>query len=135
MLTYLLIPLFIVIFFASKQFKNNSAHGGGAMIDLNHGRSRWVLFLFLILSACSSTRHLTYSEKSSLQQLLVSKAIDEALQGAALDIEGSKIFVEVASLTRKEDAYFKKAISQWLLKKKALLTLRKEKPIPLSRFW
>jgi hypothetical protein len=100
------------------------------MIDRDNRKPSWVVILFLILSACSSIRHLIYSEKSGLQQLLVSKAIEGALQGAALDIEESKIFVEMASLTWEEDAYFKKAVSHWLLKKKALLPREKREADP-----
>jgi hypothetical protein len=57
-----------------------------------------------------------------VEQLLVAKAVDRALCGESLNLEGARIFIDVASLTRKENGYFKKALAHQFLKKGGLVT-------------
>jgi hypothetical protein len=77
---------------------------------------------FAILPACASTPHITYTKKSGVEQLLVARAVDRALGGETLTLEGAKIFVDVASLTPKVNGYFKKALVHQFLEKGALVT-------------
>lgn len=84
---------------------------------------RWcILIILLLLPACSYTPYVTNTKRSGIEQLLVSKALDEALQGLTLDIRSAKIFVHVASLMENEDDYIKKAVTHWFLKNGALIT-------------
>ncbi len=78
--------------------------------------------VFLILPACSSTPYITHTKKSGVEQLLVAKALDDALKGVTLDIKGAKIIIDVASLMKNEDHYIEKALSHWFLKNGALIT-------------
>jgi hypothetical protein len=71
--------------------------------------------LLFVLSSCTYSYHFTYTKKSGIEQLLVTKAVDEALQGLVLDIKGSKVFVEVACLMRDEAPYIRKALTHRLL--------------------
>jgi hypothetical protein len=84
---------------------------------------RWsILFLMIvILPACSYTPYVTNTKKSGTEQLLVSKALDEALKGLTLNIRGAKIYVQVASLMENEDYYIDKALTHWFLKNGALI--------------
>jgi len=67
-------------------------------------------FGFLItVSSCAYTYQYTYTKKSGIKQLLVTKAVDEAIQGMAVDVRGSKVFVEVACLMKDEQSYIKSA--------------------------
>lgn len=84
---------------------------------------RWcILIIFLFVPACSYTPYITNTKKSATEQLLVAKALDEALKGVALDIRGTKIIVDVASLMGDEVDYIKKALTHWFLKNGALIT-------------
>ncbi len=85
---------------------------------------RWgILFLMIIiLPACSYTPYVTNTKKSATEQLLVSKALDEALKGLTLNIRGAKVYVQVASLMENEDYYIDKALTHWFLKNGALIT-------------
>lgn len=82
----------------------------------------FMLIIFLILPACSSTPYITHTKKSGVEQLLVAKALDDALKGVTLDIKGAKILIDVASLMKNEDHYIEKALSHWFLKNGALIT-------------
>ncbi len=68
------------------------------------------LLVSFVLCSCTHTYHFSYTKKSGIEQLLISKAVDEAVQGIALDLKGAKLFVEVASLMRDEEPYIKKAL-------------------------
>lgn len=81
-----------------------------------------MLMFLRIFPACTSTRYVTHTEKSGVEQLLIAKAVDEALQGATLDIQGFTIFIDVTSLVSKEKPYLRKSLSHWFLKNGALLT-------------
>jgi hypothetical protein len=86
------------------------------------------LFIFLLLcTACASTRYVTHTKKSGVEQLLVSRALDRALEETTLDVKRAKIFIEVASLLPEQDPYIKKALEHWLLKNGALLIEDKKK--------
>jgi hypothetical protein len=81
------------------------------------------LIVFLVvLPACASTPHTTYTKKSGVEPLLVARAVDRALDEETLYLRGVKMFVDVASLTSEENAYFKKALVHQFLKKGALVT-------------
>jgi hypothetical protein len=71
--------------------------------------------LLFTLSSCTYTYHFTYTKKSGIEQLLITKAVDDALQGLALDTKGSTVFVEVACLMRDEKSYIRKALTHRLL--------------------
>ncbi len=47
--------------------------------------------------------------------MLVTKAVDEAVQMMTVDIQGSKVFVDVPSLMRDEQSYIRKAFTHWFL--------------------
>jgi hypothetical protein len=81
-----------------------------------------IFAFFIFLPACASTPHITYTKKSGVEQLLVARAVDRALGEETLNWEGTKIFVDVASLTPEENNYFKKALVHRFLKKGALVT-------------
>ena len=78
--------------------------------------------VFLILPACTVTPYITNTKKSTVEQLLVSKALDDALMRVSLDIKGVKVYIDVASLTWDEDGYIKKALTHWFLRNGALIT-------------
>ena len=71
--------------------------------------------LLFIFSSCTYTYHFTYTKRSGIEQLLITKAVDDALQGLALDTKGSTVYVEVACLMRDEKSYIRKAITHRLL--------------------
>lgn len=81
-----------------------------------------MLIFLLIFPSCASIRYITHTEKSGVEQLLIAKAVDEALQGATLNIKGSKIFIDVTSLVSEQEPYFRKSLSHWFLKNGARLT-------------
>jgi hypothetical protein len=82
----------------------------------------FIIAFSMVLSACATTPHITYTKKSGVEQLLVAKAVDRALCKENLNLKGGRIFIEVSSLMRKENAYFKKALEHQFLKKGALIT-------------
>jgi hypothetical protein len=85
----------------------------------------FLFFFFLLLlfsSACTTTRYVTHTKKSGMEQLLISKSLDNALQGTRLDVKGVKIFLDVTSLVSDENAYIKKALEHWFLKNGATLS-------------
>ncbi len=88
----------------------------------------WCLFgLFFILPACTYTPYLTHTKKSGVEQLLVARALDNALKNATLAVRGTKVVVDVASLMWDEDYYVEKALTHWFLKNGAQITdVRKE---------
>ncbi len=73
------------------------------------------LFTAIVLCSCTHTYQFTYTKKSGIEQLLVTKAVDEAVQKMTVDIKGSKVFVDVACLMRDERSYIKKAFTHWFL--------------------
>lgn len=75
----------------------------------------FVMGILLALSSCTHTYQFTYTKKSGIEQLLVTKAVDEAIQKVTVDIKGSKVFVDVACLMRDEQSYIKKAFTHWFL--------------------
>ena len=78
----------------------------------------WAFFIIgilLTLSSCTHTYQFTYTKKSGIEQLLVTKAVDEAVQKMSTDIKRSKVFVDVACLMRDERSYIKKAFDHWFL--------------------
>jgi hypothetical protein len=76
----------------------------------------------LLLLACSSTRYVTQTKRSGVEQLLLAKAMDGALQQEPTELRGSKIFVETISLIPELNPYIEKALRHWFLKNGALLT-------------
>ncbi len=78
-------------------------------------RTLFIIGILLILSSCTHTYQYTYTKKSGIEQLLVTKAVDEAFQMMPVDMKGSKVFVDVACLMRDEQSYIRKAFTHWLL--------------------
>ena len=82
------------------------------------------LFMPLFLSSCipTHTRYVTQTSRSGTEQLLISKAVDEAVKKAELDIKGRKVFIDIASFAKDEEPYILKAVSHQLLDLGALIT-------------
>jgi hypothetical protein len=78
-------------------------------------RTLFMIGILLTLSSCSHTYQFTYTKKSGIEQLLVTKAVDEAIQMMTVDLKGSKVFVDVACLMRDEQSYIRKAFTHWFL--------------------
>lgn len=74
-----------------------------------------MIAILLALSSCTHTYQFTYTKKSGIEQLLVAKAVDEAIQMMTVDMKGSKVFVDVACLMRDERSYIRKAFTHWFL--------------------
>ncbi|KPJ64292.1 MAG: hypothetical protein AMJ45_06095 [Syntrophobacter sp. DG_60] len=81
-----------------------------------------LIFILFFLSSCTSTRYITHTKRSGVEQLLVTKAIDRAVAKIDnLHISGSRIFFEIASLAPEEEAYLKKALTHWFLENGAIM--------------
>jgi hypothetical protein len=78
--------------------------------------------ILLALSSCSHTYQFTYTKKSGIEQLLVTKAVDEAIQMMAVDMKGSKVFVDVACLMKDEQSYIRKAFTHCFLDEGAFVS-------------
>jgi len=78
-------------------------------------RTLFVFGILLTLSSCTHTYQFTYTKKSGIEQLLVTKAVDEAIHVMTVDMKGSKVFVDVACLMKDEKAYIRKAFTHWFL--------------------
>ena len=78
-------------------------------------RTLFIIGILLTLASCSHTYQFTYTKKSGIEQLLVTKAVDEAVQMMTVDIKGSKVFVDVACLMKDEKTYIRKAFTHWFL--------------------
>ncbi len=74
-----------------------------------------MIAVLLTLSSCTHTYQFTYTKKSGMEQLLVTKAVDEAIQMMTVDMKGSKVFVDVACLMKDERSYIRKAFIHWFL--------------------
>jgi len=75
----------------------------------------FIIGLLLTHSSCTHTYQYTYTKKSGIEQLLVTKAVDEAIQKMTVDMKGSRVFVDVACLMKDEQSYIKKAFEHWFL--------------------
>ncbi len=71
--------------------------------------------MLLTFSSCTHTYQFTYTKKSGIEQLLVTKAVDEAVQKMTADIRGSKVFIDVACLMKDERSYIEKAFAHRFL--------------------
>ncbi len=78
-------------------------------------RTLFIVGILFALSSCTHTYQYTYTKKSGIEQLLLTKAMDEALQMMTVDMKGSKVFVDVACLMRNEQSYIRKAFTHWFL--------------------
>jgi hypothetical protein len=78
-------------------------------------RTLFIIGIVLTLFSCTHAYQFTYTKKSGIEQLLVTKAVDEAVQMMTVDMKGSKVFVDVACLMRDEQAYIRKAFTHWFL--------------------
>lgn len=87
-----------------------------------------IFILVTCLSSCTSTRYITQTKRSVVEQLLLTKSVKKALDKIdGLEIQGSKIYVEITSLATEEETYLKKAVSLWCLEKGALVLEEKDK--------
>jgi hypothetical protein len=78
-------------------------------------RTLFIIGILMTLSSCTHTYQFTYTKKSGIEQLLVTKAVEEAIQMMTVDIKRSKVFVDVACLMRDEQSYIRKAFTHWFL--------------------
>ncbi len=78
-------------------------------------RTLFIIGILMTLSSCTHTYQFTYTKKSGIEQLLVTKAVQEAIQMMTVDMKGSKVFVDVACLMRDEQSYIRKAFTHWFL--------------------
>jgi len=78
-------------------------------------RTFFIIGILITLSSCTHTYQFTYTKKSGIEQLLVTKAVDEAFQMMTVDMKGSRVFVDVACLMRDEKSYIRKAFTHWFL--------------------
>jgi hypothetical protein len=86
------------------------------------------MFAFLlILPACASTRYVTHTKKSGVEQLLIARSFEGALRDSITEVKGARIFIEIASLLPEQDPYVKRALEHWFLKNGALLTKERKK--------
>lgn len=98
-------------------------------------KSLWyskIVILILVLatfpSSCTTTGYLTQTKRSVVEQLLLTKSVDKAIAKIDnLEIEGSKIYIEISSLAVEEETYLKKAVSIWCLEKGAVVVEEKDK--------
>ena len=80
------------------------------------------------LSACSTTRYITQTKRSVIEQLLLTKSIDKAIAKIdSLGIPGSKVYIEIVSLAPAEENYLRKQVSLWFLQNKAVVVETKDK--------
>ncbi len=85
-------------------------------------KTLFMLMIALILCSCTHTYQFTYTKKSGIEQLLVTKAVDEAIAMMSVDLKGSKAFVDVACLMRDEQSYIKKAFTHRFLNEGVLIS-------------
>jgi len=78
-------------------------------------RTLFIICILFTLSSCTHAYQFTYTKKSGIEQLLVTKAVDEAFQMMTVDMKGCKVFVDVACLMRDEKSYIRKAFTHWFL--------------------
>jgi hypothetical protein len=78
-------------------------------------RTLFIIGIVLTLFSCTHAYQFTYTKKSGIEQLLVTQAVDEAVQMMTVDMKGAKVFVDVACLMRDEQAYIRKAFTHWFL--------------------
>jgi hypothetical protein len=72
------------------------------------------MFAFLlILPACASTRYVTRTKKSGVEQLLIARSFEGALRDSITEVKGARIFIEIASLLPEQDPYVKRALEHW----------------------
>jgi hypothetical protein len=99
--------------------------------DLSRGKKMGLTILllvfFLILPACTSTRYVTHSKKSGVEQLLIARSFEGALRDSITDVKGARIFIEIASLLPEQDPYVKRVLEHWFLENGALLTKERKK--------
>jgi hypothetical protein len=78
-------------------------------------RTLLIIGILSTLFSCSHTYQFTYTRKTAIEQLLVTKSVDEAIQMMTVDLKGSKVFVDVACLMKDEQSYIRKAFTHWFL--------------------
>ena len=78
-------------------------------------KTLFIIGILLTLFSCTHTYQFTYTKKSGIEQLLVTKAVGEAFQTMTVDMKGSKVFIDVACLMRDEQSYIRKAFTHWFL--------------------
>lgn len=87
-----------------------------------------IFILATCMSSCTTTRYITQTRRSVVEQLLLTKSVEQALAKIdGLEIEGSKIYVETTSLATEEETYLKKALSLWCVENGAVVVEEKER--------
>jgi hypothetical protein len=107
---------------SSAEALNSDYSWGGKM-----GLTIQLLVFFLILPACTSTRYVTHTKKSGVEQLLIARSFEGALKDSITDVKGARVFIEIASLLPEQDPYVKMVLEHWFLKNGALLTEERKK--------
>ncbi|KPJ64466.1 MAG: hypothetical protein AMJ45_05670 [Syntrophobacter sp. DG_60] len=103
--------------------------------DYNPWKYLWCLKIVILISilviflpSCSTTRYITETKRSAIEQLLLTKSVERAIGDVFwVEIKGSKIYIETASLATEEENYLKKAVSLWCLEKGAVVVEDKNK--------
>jgi hypothetical protein len=75
----------------------------------------FIMGILLTILSCTRTYQFTYTKKSGIEQLLVTRAVDQAFEKMTVDLKGSRVFVDVACLMRDEQSYIRKAFTHWFL--------------------
>ncbi len=89
----------------------------------------WLCIFFVsFLEACSTTHYVTQSKRSLVEQLLLTKAVDKAIDklDTHLNLTEKKVYIDTASLAPDEEGYLKKAIALWCVEKGAIVVDKKE---------
>lgn len=87
-----------------------------------------IFVLTIFLPSCSTTRYITETKRSAIEQLLLTKSVDKAMGDVFwVEIKDSKIYIETTSLATEEENYLKKAVSLWCLEKGAVVVEDKSK--------
>ena len=86
------------------------------------------IIIFSFLSSCTSTRYITQTKRSGVEQLLITRAIDRSLAKIDnLHVNGSRVFVDITSLAPDEAVYLKGALTQWFLENGATVVDKRGK--------
>jgi hypothetical protein len=82
--------------------------------------------LLIFLCACTSKRYFTETERSVIEQLLLTKSADQIKEKININVvKGTKVFVDVFSLVPEDEPYLKGTISLWFLENGATIVEEK----------
>ena len=86
------------------------------------------IFCLSLLEACSTTHYVAQTKRSLVEQLLLTKAVDKAIDklDTHLNLAKKKVYIDTASLAPDEEGYLKKAIALWCIERGAIVVDKKE---------